>query len=119
MGWVGWVESWWWGVAKPPLGHFWSSHDANRHPQSHTMAHATLVGHRDVQSAVGTILGLHRLISALHWSHCSNHDFGELAKCPSESGPINILTFNSLRMDRYLSVSVGWGNKIIFSCKAN
>ena len=31
-----------------------------------TMTHATLVGHRDVQSVVGAILGPHNLISALH-----------------------------------------------------
>ena len=33
---------------------------------THTMTHATLVGHRDVQSVVGAILGPHNLISALH-----------------------------------------------------
>ena len=34
---------------------------------THTMAHATLEGHRDVQPAMGAILGPHHLISALHW----------------------------------------------------
>ena len=33
---------------------------------THTMIHTTLVSHRDVQSAVGAILGSHHLISALH-----------------------------------------------------
>ena len=46
------------------LGHPWSSHDANRHPHN---GPCTLVGHRDIQSAVGVILGPHHLISALHW----------------------------------------------------
>ena len=32
---------------------------------TYAMAHATLVGHRDVQSTMGAILGL---ISILHWS---------------------------------------------------
>ena len=48
----------------------------------HTMAHTILVGHRDVQSAVGAILDPHHLISALHWCHYSSRDFGGPAKCP-------------------------------------
>ena len=40
------------GVAMTPIG-------------IHTMAHAILIGHRDVQSAVGAILGPHHL-STLH-----------------------------------------------------
>ena len=51
---------------------------------AHTMAHATLVGHRDIQSAMGAILGSHHLISALHWCYCSSCDFGESAKSPPE-----------------------------------
>ena len=39
---------------------------------AHTMAYSTLVGHRDIQSAVGAILDTHHLISALHWQHCSS-----------------------------------------------
>ena len=38
------------------------------HPWLHTMAHITLIGHRDVQSAVGTILCPYHLIGALHCS---------------------------------------------------
>ena len=29
---------------------------------AHTMVHATLVGHRDIHSTVGTVLGPHHLI---------------------------------------------------------
>ena len=36
------------------------------HPHSRTMAYATLIGHRDIQLAVGEILGLHYLIGTLH-----------------------------------------------------
>ena len=43
-----------------------------------------LIGHRDVKSAVRTILGPHHLIVALHWCYCSSHDFGMLEKCPLE-----------------------------------
>ena len=62
------------------------------------MAHATLVGHRDVQSAVGAILGPHHQITTLHWCHCSSHDFGDVAKCPPEK---QHLTLDTLGMDRY------------------
>ena len=48
---------------------------------AHTLAHATLVGHRSVQSAVGAVLGPRYLISVLH---CSSHDFEGSAKCPLE-----------------------------------
>ena len=51
---------------------------------AHTMAHATFLGHRDIQLTVEAILGPHHLISILHWYHCSNHGFGGLAKCPLE-----------------------------------
>ena len=54
------------------------------------MARATLVGHRDVQSAVGAILGPHYLINALHWYHCSSHDFEGSAKSPLEKQTFNI-----------------------------
>ena len=60
------------------LRHSCSSYDTKG---THTMAHATLVGHRDVQSAVGAILGPYHLISALHL--CS-HDFQGSAKCLPE-----------------------------------
>ena len=59
------------GIATMPIG-------------AHTMAHATSVGDIDIQSVVGTTLGPHHLISALHWCHCSSHDFGGLEKCPPE-----------------------------------
>ena len=48
------------GSKKSRLGHLWTSHDANRHPHT-TMAYATLIGQRDIQSAVGTILGPHSI----------------------------------------------------------
>ena len=57
---------------------------------AHTMTCATLVGHSDVQSAVGAILGPHHLISTLHWCHCSSHIFGGLTKCPLEKQTGNI-----------------------------
>ena len=82
---VGWLEDLQWsgvvGGKKCQLGHHWSSHDANRHPPN---GHATLVGHRATQSAVGAILDLQYLISTLHQCYCSSHDFGVLAKCPPE-----------------------------------
>ena len=74
----GWVEGGRWqkplvrtpfGAAMMPVG-------------VHTMTHAILVGHRDVQSAVGAILDPHHLISALHWCHYFSRDFGGSAKCP-------------------------------------
>ena len=42
---------------------------------THTMAHAMLVVHRNIQSAVIVILGPYHLISALQWCHCSSRDF--------------------------------------------
>ena len=48
------------------------------------MAHATLIGHKDVQSAVGAILGPDFLIGSLHWCYRSSHDFGGSVKCPPE-----------------------------------
>ena len=50
---------------------------------AHTMAHVTLVGHRDDQSAVGAILGPYHLINALYWCHCSGHD-QRVRKCPPQ-----------------------------------
>ena len=50
-------------------------------------------GQRDIQSAVGAILGPYHLSGALHWCHCSSCDFGGLAKC----APENMLVFG---MDR-------------------
>ena len=46
------------------------------------MAHATLIGHKDVQSAARSILGPHFLIGSLHWCYYSSHYFGGSAKCP-------------------------------------
>ena len=45
---------------------------------THTMVHATLVGYRDVQSAVGAIL-----FNALHWYHCSCDVFEGSSNMPS------------------------------------
>ena len=51
---------------------------------THTTAHATLIGHRDVQSAIGAILGSHHPPDVHYWSHGSSCDFGWSAKCPPE-----------------------------------
>ena len=48
---------------------------------THKMAYSTLIGHRDVHSEVGEVIGSHHLISALH---CSTHEFGGSAKCLKE-----------------------------------
>ena len=59
MGWGGRTVGW--EVTKTP------TFRATMTPTgTHTMAHTTLVGHKDVQSAVGEILGPHHLISILH-----------------------------------------------------
>ena len=81
------------------LGHLWSSHDSSI--DAYIMAYATLVGHRDVQSAVGAILGPYHLISTLHWCHYSSCDFGGLAKCLPEKQTSKHLTFDSLGKDSY------------------
>ena len=60
---------------KPQLGHLWSIHG-----YKHTMAQATLIGHRDVQSAVGAILSPHCLIGAYYPCHDFSYDFGGSAK---------------------------------------
>ena len=57
---------------------------------THTMAQATLVGYRDIQSAVGATLSPHHLISAVHWYHSSSHVFAELANALQKSRPRNI-----------------------------
>ena len=74
-GWVGWE------VAKTLVRTLMITTGA------HTMAHATLVGHKNVQQAAGKILGPHHLISTPNWCHCSSHDFGGLAKCSPENRP--------------------------------
>ena len=51
---------------------------------THTMVHATLVGHREAQLALGAILVCHHLINALHWCHCSSHVLQGLVKWPLE-----------------------------------
>ena len=50
----------------------------------HTTAHATLLGHSDIQSAVAAILGPYHPIGAPHWCHHSSRDFGGQAKYPPE-----------------------------------
>ena len=50
---------------------------------AHIMVHATLVGHRDVQSAVGTILDPYHIISTFH-SIVPIVTFGGSEKCPPE-----------------------------------
>ena len=60
------------------------------------MAHATLVDHRDIHSVLGAILGPHRVVSALHWCHCSSRDFGESAKLKADQ-----LTLDTLGMDSH------------------
>ena len=49
---------------------------------AHAMAHATLIGHIDFQSAAGEILFTHCLINALLWCYHSSCDFGGSAECP-------------------------------------
>ena len=73
------------------------------------MAHVTLIGNRDIQSAVGAILGPHHLISGLHWSYYSSHG---IVKLPTRK--VDQSTFNiGYTGDGYLlNVSVGWGNII-------
>ena len=68
-GWVGWVKGWvegrQWGEAGGGwkvvhLRHIWNSHMSIG---THTITYVcTLVGHRDVQSTLGAILGSHHLI---------------------------------------------------------
>ena len=72
-----------WNVAKKLwLGHHQSSHD------THTMAHAILVGHRGSGSY---LRGPHHLIGALHQCHCSSHDFYESQQnAIQENTPVNI-----------------------------
>ena len=58
------------------------------------LAHATLVGHRDVQSAVEAILGFHHLITTLHW--CAIVPLMILEawqNAPQKSRPFNINTW--------------------------
>ena len=57
---------------------------------AHTMAYATLLGYKDVQSAVETILDPYYLISALHWCHCYSRDSGGLAKCPQKTDQLTV-----------------------------
>ena len=49
---------------------------------AHAMAHATLIGHIDFQSAAGEILFTHCLINALLWCYHSSCDFGGSAEYP-------------------------------------
>ena len=61
-------------------------------PRPHTKACGTLIGHRDLQSAVGIVLGPHCQIGNLHWCHCSSCYYGGLEKMPSRKvrRPVNI-----------------------------
>ena len=45
------------------------------------MACVTLVGKRDIQSAVRKILGPHHIISALHWCHNYNYYVSSASCC--------------------------------------
>ena len=71
------------------------------HLRPHTMAHATLIGHTDIQSAVGIVLGPHHQIGNLLWCHCSNRYFGGLEKCPPGKQTSEHLRLLTLGMDRY------------------
>ena len=51
------------------------------------------INNRDVQLAVGAILGPHNLFSTLHWCHYSSCYFEGLAKSSPEKQTVNILHF--------------------------
>ena len=63
------------------------------------LAYVTLVGHRDVQSAVVAIMGPYHLNSTLHWCHCSSCNFEGLKNSLRKSRPVNYyLTFDRVVM---------------------
>ena len=58
----------------------WGNYEIKKYPHD-AMAYTKLIGHRDIQLAMGTILDPYQPNNALHWHYFLSHNFTGSAKC--------------------------------------